>query len=169
MRDKISEDRVKLLHPRIRDEVKKLIEQAELTFPPKIAIRIVQGLRTIAEQNALYAKGRSKPGPKVTNAKGGSSYHNYGLAIDFALLYDRDGNGTWETLSWDTVKDFDGDTLPDWKEVVSVFERAGYTWGGRWATLVDAPHLQKTFGYSWKQLLAKYNAGDFIEDSYVRV
>ena len=162
MRDKISEARVKLLHPKIRDEVKALIEKAETLFPAKIAIRVVQGLRTIKEQNALYAKGRTTPGPKVTNARGGSSYHNYGLAIDFALLYDTDGNGTYETLSWDTLKDFDKDLVPDWKEIVKVFEDAGYVWGGRWATIVDAPHLQKTFGLTWKILLAKYNQKDFI-------
>jgi peptidoglycan L-alanyl-D-glutamate endopeptidase CwlK len=30
----------------------------------------------------LYAIGRTKPGKKVTKAKGGTSYHNYGLAFD---------------------------------------------------------------------------------------
>lgn len=168
MRDKVSEQRVQLLHPKIRDEVKALIEKAESGFPPKIAIRIVQGLRTIAEQDALYAQGRGMPGKKVTNAKGGKSFHNYGLAFDFALIYDIDGNGTWETLSWDLAKDFDSDRIPDWKEVVKVFEDAGYEWGGRWATIVDAPHLQKTFGFKWQQLLVRYNEGDFI-DKYVRI
>lgn len=159
MRDKISEDRVLKLHPRIRTEVKELIEKAEMQFPPKIAIRIVQGYRSIQEQNDLYAIGRTKQGKKVTNAKGGSSFHNYGLAIDFALLYDKDGNGTWETLSWDQVKDLDGDKIPDWKEVVKIFEAAGYEWGGRWATIVDAPHLQKTFGFKWQDLLARHEVG----------
>jgi len=171
MRDKVSIDRVAKLHPKIRDEVKALIEQAEANFPPNIAIRIVQGLRTFAEQDALYAQGRTdKTKPKVTNAKAGSSYHNYGLAIDFALLIDKDGNGSFETLSWDTLKDFDQDGLPDWKEVVKVFEAAGYEWGGRWATIVDAPHLEKRFGLHWKELLKRHNAKDFIEQvEYVRV
>jgi peptidoglycan L-alanyl-D-glutamate endopeptidase CwlK len=99
MRDAISIARVKLLHPAVRDEVARLIGAIEATWPVNMAIRIVQGLRTIDEQNALYAQGRTKPGNKVTNAKGGSSYHNYGLAVDFALLYDKDGNGSYETLS----------------------------------------------------------------------
>ena len=73
MRDKVSEGRVALLHPAVRAEVKQLIEQAESGFPPYMAVRIVQGLRTIAEQDALYAQGRTKPGPIVTKAKGGSS------------------------------------------------------------------------------------------------
>ena len=82
MRDKITADRVSKLHPKVRDEAAKAIDNAELGFPPNMAMRVVQGLRTIAEQNALYAKGRTSPGPIVTKAKGGSSYHNYGLAID---------------------------------------------------------------------------------------
>lgn len=160
MRDKVSIPRVALLHPKVRDEVAELIDKAEALFPATIAIRIVQGLRTIDEQNALYAQGRTTPGKKVTNAKGGSSYHNYGLAIDFAILRDKDGNGTYEELSWDTVADFDKDGLADWKEITGVFEAAGWEWGGRWATIVDMPHVQKTFGLTWRQLLTKYNAGD---------
>lgn len=160
MRDKISIPRVALLHPLVRDEVARLIDKAEALFPAAIAIRIVQGLRTIAEQDALYAQGRTKPGKKVTNARGGSSFHNYGLAIDFAILRDKDGNGTYEELSWDTVADFDKDGLPDWKETVTVFEAAGWEWGGRWSTIVDMPHLQKTFGYTWRKLFAKVKPGE---------
>lgn len=170
MRDKISIHRVALLHPKIRDEVKDLIEKAETGLPAFIAIRIVQGLRTFEEQDALYQQGRTKPGKIVTKAKAGSSFHQYGLAIDFCFVIDKDGNGSYETISWDTLKDYDKDGMPDWKEVVKVFEDAGYEWGGRWATIVDAPHIQKTFGYTWRQLLAKYNAKDFIPQvEYVRV
>ena len=160
MRDKVSEARVALLHPAVRAEVKKLIEQAELGFPPSMAIRIVQGLRTIAEQDALYAQGRTKPGAIVTKAKGGSSFHNYGLAIDFAILTDTDGNGTYNDLSWDIKRDNDKDGVADWLEVVKIFEAAGWTWGGKWASLKDYPHLQKTFGYTWQQLFEKVKRGE---------
>jgi len=160
MRDKVSEARVALLHPAVRAEVKKLIEQAESGFPASMAIRIVQGLRTIAEQDALYAQGRTKPGKIVTNAKGGSSFHNYGLAIDFAILTDTDGNGTYNDLSWDIKRDNDKDGVADWLEVVKIFEAAGWTWGGKWATLKDYPHLQKTFDYAWQQLFEKVKRGE---------
>jgi peptidoglycan L-alanyl-D-glutamate endopeptidase CwlK len=169
MRDSISIQRALLLHPKIRAEVMALINQAELKLP-KTAIRIVQGLRTFEEQNALYAKGRTTPGPRVSNAKGGQSYHNYGLAIDFALLYDKDGNGTYESLSWDTLKDFDLDGESDWHEVVEIFEEAGYTWGGRFTSIKDNPHLEKNFGFNWRKLLEKYNNKDFIPvTNYVNV
>ena len=153
MRDKITIDRVAKLHPKVRDEAKNAIDAAEAGFPPNMAIRVVQGLRTIAEQNALYAKGRTTPGPKVTNAKGGSSYHNYGLAIDFAILYDKNGDGTFEELSWDTVKDFDKDGKTDWNEVVMQFEALGWAWGGKFRTFKDYPHCEKSFGFKPSQLL----------------
>lgn len=158
MKDQVSVERVAKLHPKIRDEVKSLIEKAEEQLP-FTAIRIVQGLRTFEEQDGLYAQGRTKPGSRVTNAKGGQSLHNYGLAIDFALLYDKDKNGTYESLSWDTLKDADKDGESDWLEVVDIFEDAGYQWGGRWTSIKDNPHLEKTFGHTWKQLLAKHDAG----------
>lgn len=169
MRDIISIQKVKELHPKIRDEVKTLIEKAEEGFPPTVAIRIVQGYRSIAYQNELYQKGRTTPGPNVrpghplgdivTKARGGSSLHNYRLAFDFAIMYDLNGDGKFETLSWDVLKDFDRDGQKDWMEVVNVFKAAGYTWGGDFNSIPDAPHLQKTFGYTVSQLLAKYNAG----------
>jgi len=73
MRDKVSIDRVALLHPNIREQVKALIEQAEEKLGQYAAIRIVQGLRTFEEQDALYAQGRSKPGNIVTNSRGGET------------------------------------------------------------------------------------------------
>lgn len=162
MRDNVSLDRAAMLHPKVRQECIDLIEKAESWFPANMAIRIVQGLRTIDEQNEIYAQGRTKPGKIVTKAQGGHSYHNYGLAIDFALIFDKDGNGSFEALSWDTSSDADHDQVKDWQEVVKVFEAAGWEWGGKFSTIKDAPHLQKTFGHKIADLLDRYNKKDFI-------
>lgn len=162
MRHTKSEARVKLLHPKIKDEVKALIEKAELGLPKGIAVAVPQGLRTVDEQNALYAQGRTKPGSIVTNAKGGSSYHNYGIAFDFCLVYDTNGDGIYDETSWDIKKDNDKDGVADWLEVVKIFEAAGWEWGGKWSSIKDYPHLQKTFGNTWQKLLDKYNKKDFI-------
>lgn len=155
MRDAVSISRAKLLHPKVSEEVILTIGEIEAGWPVTDAIRIVQGLRTIEQQNALYAQGRTQPGMKVTNAKGGKSYHNYGIAIDFALIFDKDGNGSYETLSWD-VKN------PHWMEVVKAFELKGWFWGGKFSSIKDYPHLQKTFGFAVSSLLNKYNGKDFI-------
>lgn len=171
MNDTISIDRAKLLHPKVSQEVINIITEIEHNiFPKSIRIRIAQGLRTIDEQNELYAQGRTKPGKIITKAKGGSSYHNYGLAIDFALLYDKDGNGEFEELSWDTAKDFDKNGMADWKSVVTLFEAHGWEWGGRWRTFSDLPHVQKTFEYRWQALLDKYLKNDFVPGTrYVNI
>jgi peptidoglycan L-alanyl-D-glutamate endopeptidase CwlK len=155
--DKITEQRISLLHPKVRDEVRALIELANKVTGNDITIRVVQGLRTVDEQNALYAQGRTAPGPKVTNAKGGQSYHNYGLAIDFAFLIKRTGE-----VSWDERKDWDGDKIADWLEVVQIFVKAGWIWGGTFKANPDTPHFEKTFGLNWRDMLVKYNANDFI-------
>jgi peptidoglycan L-alanyl-D-glutamate endopeptidase CwlK len=170
MRDEVSQQRVEHLHPKIRTSVSVLIEAAEKKLGPKAAIRIVQGLRTFAEQDALYAQGRTKPGNRVTNSKGGQSYHNYGLAIDFAILYDKDGNGTFETMSWDTKLDANNDGEADWMEVVDIFERAGFTWGGRFHSITDNPHFEMTFGANWRTMLVKYNNKQFIQGTeYINI
>jgi peptidoglycan L-alanyl-D-glutamate endopeptidase CwlK len=168
MRDTISINRAYALHPKLRKEVIDTIDQIESTFPPTMAIRIVQGLRTFAEQDAIYAQGRTKQGPVVTNARGGMSFHNYGVAIDFVILYDKDGNGSFEALSWDINYDFDKDGVADWQQVVKAFKAKGWDWGGDWHSLKDNPHLQKTFGLTISQMLAKYNAQQFVEStSYI--
>lgn len=162
MRDLISLPRVKTLHPQVTDEALACLEQAEAGFPSWIAIRVVQALRTFPEQQAIFDQGRTTPGKIVTWSRPGQSFHNYGLALDFALLYDRDRNGTFETLSWDIVKDEDKDGVPDWLEVVKIFEAAGWGWGGHWTHKQDDPHLEKTLGHSWQDCLALYQAKKFI-------
>jgi peptidoglycan LD-endopeptidase CwlK len=162
MRHTKSEQKIALLHPKVRDEAKVLIEKVEMGFPISMAVGIPQGLRTIEEQNALYEQGRNTPGSIVTNARGGSSYHNYGLALDFCILLDTNGDGIYDENSWDIKKDNDKDGTADWLEVVNVFTAAGWEWGGKWSSIKDYPHLQKTFGYDWRTLLQKYNNKDFI-------
>lgn len=162
--DKVTEQRIKLLHPKISNEIYNLIVKANSIIGKDITIRVVQGLRTFAEQDGLYAQGRTKPGQKVTNSKGGQSYHNYGLAIDFAFLTN---NGT--QLSWDTNKDWNGNKVADWLEVVQVFIQAGYTWGGTWKTIKDMPHFEKTFGHNWRDLLVLKNTGKVDKDGYVLI
>lgn len=162
--DRVTENRIALLHPKVRNEVTTIVNEANSLLTKHSEIRIVQGLRTIQEQNALYAQGRTAPGKIVTNAKGGSSFHNYGLAVDFCLLI----NGS--TISWSLTADYDNDQKADWQEVVEVFKRYGWEWGGNWTSIKDYPHFQKTFGYTWRQLLAKYNSGDFLPGTqYVNI
>ena len=147
--------KIDTLHPLIKAEVLELVTHVNtVILTGKVKMIVTQGLRTFDEQNKLFAQR-----PKVTNAKGGQSIHNYGLAFDFCLA---DGGRT----IWDTVKDFDNDKVADWMEVVKVFKAAGYTWGGDFRSITDRPHFEKTFGHTWQQLLAIKQSGK-TENGYV--
>lgn len=89
--------------------------------------RITQGLRTSAEQDALFAKV-----PKVTNARGGYSMHNFGLAFD--ACPDKIDGGVW-TPDWDG-KD------AHYAMMVSVGEDLGLNCGADWHSFKDEPHFQ---------------------------
>lgn len=160
--DKISLDRLERLHPKLREEAKVIFAECEKALTGRATIRIAQGLRTIEEQNELYAQGRTKPGNIVTNARGGSSYHNYGLAIDFVLIVDK------THASWDMKTDWDGDKVADWMEIVKIFQKHGWEWGGNWTSLKDYPHFQKTFGHSISDLRIKYNKGDVFNQNGIK-
>jgi peptidoglycan L-alanyl-D-glutamate endopeptidase CwlK len=131
------------LHPTVAQKAWEAIYEA---WQQGIYVLITQGYRSIAEQDALYAKGRTTPGPKVTNAKGGESYHNFGLAVDFCLMT-KDGKVTEDGYSWD-------DTCADWKKVVQIFKAKGFKWGGDFKSFKDTPHFEMTFGFSTAQLQA---------------
>ncbi|WP_313637820.1 M15 family metallopeptidase [Paenibacillus sp.] len=141
-----SRKRLTNLHPVVRSAATALIERC---YKLNIPILITQGLRTIAEQDALYAQGRTKPGAIVTNARGGYSYHNYGLAVDFALLLP---NGS--SVSWDMRRDDNNNRIADWQEVVKEAKALGFEWGGDWTSFKDYPHFQITFGLTLTQLRA---------------
>jgi peptidoglycan L-alanyl-D-glutamate endopeptidase CwlK len=142
--DKSTLDRINLLHPSVREEMKVIVNECNKALTGKSQVRIAQGLRTFAEQDALYAKR-----PKVTNAKGGQSVHNYGFAIDIVLII----NG--KEASWDTHKDWDNDGIADWDECVKVFAKHGWSWGGNWASFKDMPHFDKIGFNNWRVLQTK--------------
>ena len=139
--DKHSDNRLANTHPRAKAKFIELIVKAEQELGKKL--RVTSGLRTIAEQNELYAQGRTKTGKIVTNAKGGSSYHNFGLAIDVVEI--QGAEALWKN--------------PDWKKIGSFGKKLGLEWGGDWISIKDNPHFQMSFGKSTKELLALYNAG----------
>lgn len=142
--DKITEERISKLHPTVRQEMTKIINECNKVLTGRAQVRISQGLRTFAEQDALYNKK-----PKVTNAKGGQSVHNYGFAVDIVLIIDG------KTASWDVKKDWDGDGVADWDECVKIFAKYGWNWGGNWTSFKDMPHFDKIGFNNWRILKDK--------------
>lgn len=117
---------VKDLHPDLQVKLNQLILECNKAG---LKIGISECLRTVAEQNALYEQGRTKPGSIVTNAKGTSysSMHQWGVAFDF---YRNDGKGAYV--------DYDG----FFTKVGKIGQKLGLEWGGSWKSIKDKPHFQ---------------------------
>ena len=158
MKDKITLERIKEISPELQAELSLIYTECCNALTGKAILRFAYVFRSFTEQNLIYAQGRTKPGKIVTNAKAGQSIHNYRYAVDIVLLKDTNGDGTFETASWETTIDFDGDGKADWMEVVAIFEKYGWTWGGRWSKFVDKPHFEKP-PVSLKELQLKYPKG----------
>lgn len=164
--DQLTMQRIQLMHPRLRKETENIYREICKALTGSAICRFAFTLRTIAEQNELFAQGRTKPGKIVTNARGGLSYHNYGLAVDIVLINDANRDGRPETAVWDVKADFDRDGKADWIECVTIFKQYGWEWGGDWK-FSDPPHFQKTFGRSVRQLMDLHNARKLDANGYV--
>lgn len=105
--------------------------------------RIISGTRTYAEQDALYAKGRTAPGSKVTNARGGFSNHNFGIAFDIGLF--KGGKYLAES--------------PHYATLGPVGESVGLKWGGRWKGFPDQPHYEYDTGFTLAEMRERVKAG----------
>lgn len=104
-------------------------------------------LRDAAAQDALYAQGRTEPGSRVTNARGGESFHQYGVALDVVPL--RHGKPVWGTAGEDGAL---------WADVGALGEACGLEWAGRWKRFRELPHFQFTHGLT----IADFKAGKTI-------
>ena len=144
--DTSTKNQIATLHPSVRNEVTKIIHECDIALTGRAKVRVTQGLRTFAEQDALYQQGRTTAGKKVTNAKAGQSIHNYGFAVDICLIIDG------KIASWETSKDWDNDQVADWYECVKIFAKHGWEWGGNWKTFKDLPHFDKRNFNSWRKL-----------------
>jgi len=154
MKDNITLERIKTLHPKLVDEANKIYEDICNSLKGNAMCRFAYTLRTFDEQNKLFLKR-----PKVTNARGGKSFHNYGLAVDIVLII----NG--KEASWNMVKDFDNDNVSDWMEVVKIFKSYGWEWGGDFKSFKDKPHFEKNFGFDWKTLKSRFDKGITITNN----
>lgn len=112
-----------MLHPDLRTKCQELIKKCKTRG---IDIIISQTLRTKAEQDAIYAQGRTKPGKIVSNVRYPNSMHCWGVAFDVAVI--REGKAIWDTSAY--------------KPVGTLGEALGLTWGGRWKNFPDNPHFE---------------------------
>jgi peptidoglycan L-alanyl-D-glutamate endopeptidase CwlK len=116
------------VHPKLAGAIRQIDALA-----PELDVQVTQGLRTWAEQDALYAQGRTKPGNIVTHAPGGWSWHNFGLAADLVPEDITPGQPDWNL------------NHPSWAKLVSLAESLGLVSGAEWhGDREDTPHVQLT-------------------------
>ena len=152
--DKLTIDRIKLAHPKIRESLLQEYIEINNRLPMNVRLRFAWVLRTPEDQHKLFLQR-----PRVTKADQWRSIHNYGLAFDIVLLYDKDRNGTFELASWENNK--------YWMQVVEYFKLKGWEWGGNWK-FKDTPHFQKSFGLTWKQMKSKIDNNEVIIDNEIK-
>ncbi len=120
------------LNPEFREKLEEFEWRLETSG---IRVKLTCGYRSIEEQNRLYARGRTAPGPVVTRARGGYSWHNFGLAADYVFVVG--GRITWEG---------------PWEIFGRVARECGLEWGGDWKTFPDRPHVQWRKGRTLAQM-----------------
>ena len=148
--DLASQKNIDSLHPQIKQSVVNFINEAEKNG---YKLRVTSGLRTYDEQKKLYAQGRiDKTKPKVTNAKEGESFHNFGLAIDVVPIVN--GKADWNSKEWNYI--------------AAIGKRFGFSWGGDWNGFKDKPHFEMNFKNTLANLRKKYEDGDNV-NGYVNL
>jgi peptidoglycan L-alanyl-D-glutamate endopeptidase CwlK len=124
--DAVSLARLQEVNPALSAKIYTLAEMLE---PEGISFRVTQGFRTWAEQNALYAQGRTVPGSVVTEAQAAQSWHCYGCAVDVVLM---DPAPDWN------ISD------SRWQRIIAVGESLGLFSGSEFHDIKDNPHFQLT-------------------------
>ena len=113
----------------------------------RLNFKVTSGTRTMSEQAALYAQGRTTKGARVTNARPGQSWHNFGVAYDLTLFSGK--NPVWES--------------PKYLRAGEIGEDLGLEWGHRWKTFKDTPHFQRPLGVTLAEARAKWPTGVVAE------
>lgn len=151
---------VSQLHHELKKKVVKLQKEC---LKAGIKIKIGECVRTVAEQNALYAKGRNGvPGPIVTKAKGTDyrSMHQWGVAFDFFLDMDVDKDGK-------KSDDVFNNATKLFNKVGAIGKKLGLEWGGDWKSIKDLPHFQlPDWGSTATQLKKKYGTPDKFKETW---
>ncbi len=88
---------------------------------------LVEGYRSSARQDQLAARGQH-----VTRARGGRSWHQYGLAADSAFM--RDGKLV--------ISERDPWAMRGYQLYGQVAKEAGLVWGGDWRSIKDLMHVE---------------------------
>jgi peptidoglycan L-alanyl-D-glutamate endopeptidase CwlK len=144
MIDERSEKNIATLLPKVQPVMREFLIECKKYFQEKgVEVKAISGTRSWAEQDAIYAKGRTAPGPIVTRARGGQSNHNFGLSLDLGLF----ANGKYLEDS------------PFYRHIGKIVAKfPALEWGGAWK-FVDEPHVQYRVPYTLAQMRDRVKSG----------
>ena len=149
MRTKRTIENLGSLNKKALAKFEPFLQEAELAMQSEgVTIEVISGLRSWSAQAALFAQGRTRQGRIVTKARPGSSWHNYGLAIDLGLFK----GGKY----LDSSSPAYADKL--YAIIGRIAAKYGIEWAGNWKSFTETPHFQVTFGMSIAQARAKLQA-----------
>lgn len=146
------------LHPILKKKLFALICKLE---EEGISIRFSESFRNLERQKQLYAQGRTAPGHIVTNCDGitSTSQHQWGIAIDFYLNMDVDGDGEVKDDAFNNVSGL-------FQKVGRRAVDIGFGWGGLWNN-VDLPHLYLPYwGATGKRLMEEFGTYENFRNSW---
>lgn len=142
-----SEKNIFTLLPKMQGKAREILKAAYVWSGRRsFTFSILSGTRTYAEQDALFAKR-----PKVTNARGSQSNHNFGIAIDIGIF---DMKGKYLTGANRAEEKAYADL-----GAYILANVPGVDWGGSWKSFPDAPHFEYATGLTIAQKRAKFEAG----------
>ena len=104
-----------------------------------LLVYIYCGYRSSREQDELYKIGRETPGSKVTNARGGQSFHNYGRAIDWVPLKPYQKSFEMFEAAWESKYQYEQGQL-----IAARYDMRCLSW--------EAPHLEDGNFKDWHEL-----------------
>ena len=160
--DKLSEEKIKTMHPAVRAKVRAAVNAVEKELG--IKLRVVEGMRSFQRSTDLFNQPFDKKDndgdglvdeadEKVSNAKAGESLHNYGLAWDAVPIVN--GKAAYKTAPWD--------------KIAAVIKRYGWAWGGDFKGFKDKPHFEMRFGKTLKNLQHLYATKNVDGAGYVNI
>lgn len=141
------------VHPEVRPNFEAFLVAAQAMAAARgLQYVAICGLRSWAEQETLYAKGRTAPGPVVTKAPPGSSFHNFGLAIDCGVFRGKDYLDTSDPKLANAIH----------KHAGGLAKTHGLRWGGNFKSIVDMPHFEFDIHLSLAQLRERHTGKDWV-------
>ncbi len=138
-----NDQKIKELHPVFAVKVARFIKEIEKNGG---VVKITSGFRSYEKQSQLYNSGQTPAPP-------GSSFHNFGQAIDINV------NNLVQASS-----------VENWQPIADLGKnKYGFRWGGDFVNNWDKIHFDNGNRYKIEQLQNLYNNNDLVNNNFVKI